>query len=588
MARPARGQVVSPAEPPAAAPVQAPAEGAPTEVSVHGARPDRDIGAHDIPAIRLRDVPGTFGDPFQAIAALPGMAPMASGLPYFYVRGAPPADTGYFLDGVPVPALFHIGPGPSIVPPALVERIDYFPSTPPARYGRFVGGVVAAETAPPSPTARAEASVRLFDASAFAEAPLGGGASALVAGRYGYPNLLLSLVAPHLSLTYSDYTLRVAQELGVDDAVSVLSFGAFDDEHDATQGLVPVDTASHRVDVRYDHKWREGSLRLATTLGYDRTAAPLASGADETASETSARVRLEVKQRLGAAARISAGADTIALLDGIAIGDAHPDPNQIAGAYVDAQWRPAERVEVAAGVRVDAYRSPSGAIASLDPKLAVRVRVTSRVVWTSSVGVAHQAPTYLLPVPGLRLDPASGLQTAYEYAEGVEVTLPEAVKVGATAFYAADRRMNDFVSDCGGFLLDCSVVGRVDGSTVGLEVLVERSLSRRLGGFLSYTLSRAERRVGAVTFLSPFDRTHVASAVLRYDFGRGVAAGVRGTYMTGRADIPSLTYPGQPIDGTPPSDHLVQHRLPFFYRLDLRLEKRWNISDRAWLTAVVE
>src|SRR5690606_2633144 len=38
----------------------------------------------------VRELPGAFGDPFRAIEALPGVVPIASGVPYFYVRGAPP------------------------------------------------------------------------------------------------------------------------------------------------------------------------------------------------------------------------------------------------------------------------------------------------------------------------------------------------------------------------------------------------------------------------------------------------------------------------------------------------------------------
>src|SRR5207249_4000018 len=40
----------------------------------------------------VRELPGAFGDPFRAIEALPGVTPIVSGLPYFYVRGAPPGN----------------------------------------------------------------------------------------------------------------------------------------------------------------------------------------------------------------------------------------------------------------------------------------------------------------------------------------------------------------------------------------------------------------------------------------------------------------------------------------------------------------
>ena len=46
-----------------------------------------------------------------------------SGLPFFFIRGAPPGNAGYFLDGVRVPLLFHVGAGPSVVHPALIVRV---------------------------------------------------------------------------------------------------------------------------------------------------------------------------------------------------------------------------------------------------------------------------------------------------------------------------------------------------------------------------------------------------------------------------------------------------------------------------------
>ena len=71
--------------------------------------------------------PGTMGDPFRVIETLPGVVPIATGVPYYYVRGAPPADTGTFLDGLRIPALFHLALGPSVIHPALVERVDFWP-----------------------------------------------------------------------------------------------------------------------------------------------------------------------------------------------------------------------------------------------------------------------------------------------------------------------------------------------------------------------------------------------------------------------------------------------------------------------------
>src|ERR1700730_4968261 len=66
------------------------------EVTVKGVRPEPD--RHEMTGGEVRQMPGSFGDAFRAIEALPGVIPIVSGLPYFLVRGAPPGNTGFFID----------------------------------------------------------------------------------------------------------------------------------------------------------------------------------------------------------------------------------------------------------------------------------------------------------------------------------------------------------------------------------------------------------------------------------------------------------------------------------------------------------
>jgi TonB family protein len=84
------------------------------EVVVRGKRAEPGRTA-SLSRAEVRQIPGAFGDPFRAIEALPGVTPIVSGLPFFFIRGAPPGNVGYFLDGVRVPLLFHVGIGPSVV-----------------------------------------------------------------------------------------------------------------------------------------------------------------------------------------------------------------------------------------------------------------------------------------------------------------------------------------------------------------------------------------------------------------------------------------------------------------------------------------
>src|SRR5262249_57849333 len=123
-------------------------------------------GVQSFTRAEVRLLPGAFGDPFRAIDALPGVTPLASRVPFFYVRGAPPGNVGYFLDGIRVPLLYHIGLGPSVVHPAIMDRVDLYAGAYPARFGRFAGGIIAGETHDPAPERHGQANLRLSDGRA--------------------------------------------------------------------------------------------------------------------------------------------------------------------------------------------------------------------------------------------------------------------------------------------------------------------------------------------------------------------------------------------------------------------------------------
>jgi hypothetical protein len=128
-----------------------------------------------------------------------------------------------------------------------------------------------------------------------------------------------------------------------------------------------------------------------------------------------------------------------------------------------------------------------------------------------------------------------------------------------------------------------STAPRSLGSAYGLEVYVRRRLTRRLGGFVSYTLSRSTRSQDKLTFPSAFDRTHVLNVAAAFDLGRGWRAGTRFTFYTG---APTLT--GQAVAVATGNESAATERNPAFYRLDLRLEKRWALKKTRWISFVAE
>ena len=132
------------------------------ETVVRGAPPEAPAVALEKP--EMTRIPGTLGDPFRAIETLPGVATIAWPLPIYAVRGANPGNTGFFLDGMRLPALFHFALGPAVIHPYFLEGMDFYPGGYPARYGRFVGGAVVAADTPaargPGARVRGRAPVR--------------------------------------------------------------------------------------------------------------------------------------------------------------------------------------------------------------------------------------------------------------------------------------------------------------------------------------------------------------------------------------------------------------------------------------------
>src|SRR5690606_2106823 len=153
-------------------------------------------GSASLSQSEVRVMAGAMGDPFRAVSTLPGVGQLVTGLPVFFVRGAPPGNLGFLVDGVRVPLLFHAFLGPAVIHPKMIERIELHAGGYPAAFGRFAGGIVSAELSQPRGELNAEWSVRLVDAGAFIDAPFAGGrGNVMLAGRYSYTALVLSALS---------------------------------------------------------------------------------------------------------------------------------------------------------------------------------------------------------------------------------------------------------------------------------------------------------------------------------------------------------------------------------------------------------
>ncbi|MEM6960467.1 MAG: TonB family protein, partial [Myxococcota bacterium] len=83
--------------------------------------PPREVLRRSISGRAAASVAGTRGDALRAVEVMPGVARPPFGSGQLILRGSAPADSQVFLDGVPVPLLYHFGGLTSFLPSPLVD-----------------------------------------------------------------------------------------------------------------------------------------------------------------------------------------------------------------------------------------------------------------------------------------------------------------------------------------------------------------------------------------------------------------------------------------------------------------------------------
>jgi hypothetical protein len=276
----------------------------------------------------IHALPGSGGDPFAVVRSLPGAAQVAGFLPYVVVRGAAPGNTGYYLDGIRVPALFHVAIGPSVVHPYFIDEVDFYAGGVPVRLGRYASGIVEGRTrAAGRARGRGEVDLRLTDTGALLEIPFDrprdracedqvaaeiktegltgraaraakatcvqpGRGALTIGGRYSYAGLILSAIPGlNVKLRYWDYQARLDHDLGRRARYTAFVFGSYDelgprqavvDVVDEDAGIVTQELDQnpdpylrfefHRIDQRIRQRLgARGRIDYALAFGLDRS-----------------------------------------------------------------------------------------------------------------------------------------------------------------------------------------------------------------------------------------------------------------------------------------------------------------------------
>jgi TonB family protein len=573
------------------------------------------INQRALSAADSAQVAGTLGDPVLAIENLPGVA--RTGFDGGnVVRGSAPADSISMVDGVPVMLETHFGGFRSVIAPQLVERIDFHPGNFSTRYGRRTGGILDVRLRTPEPDRiHGEAELSVLDAGLYLELPIGDDLSVAVAGRRSHLDLALTSLLDGEDLQvsaaprYYDYqglvTWRPAKEhrvqvfgMGSDDRMALLFQDAASDDIRASNGSLSSAVAFQRANLSYDYQGQvHNNLQLA--IGGDQFRTLVFGLFDFQANflDFNLRDQLEVEPAFGG--KLTAGLDLQHRRVNYAITAPRPpkegttgsdgptlsaagllEPTEL-GAYVEAELPIGLGLSLIPGLRADYYSLIDGY--GFDPRLVVRWQANEDLTLRAGAGIVHQLPEFDELVAPFG-NPELELIRAEHYSAGVEWRPFDFLSADVTLYWKELHdvvRPTDRVAVKDGTPTPLVYDNGGSGRSYGAEVMLRHDRAHDFEGWLSYTLSRAERDDDDQTRLFDYDQTHILTLVGRYWFGESWSVGARWRLVSGSPVTPILggIWRGDRDEYEAIPGGINSARLPAFHQLDLRIDKTWGFED---------
>ena len=616
------------------------------EVAVRGIRPRRDTSELKFTTEQARAQTGTHDDPVKVIENLPGLARTGFGSDQLVLWGAAPEDSRVYVDGVEIPQLFHGSGIRSTVNGNLLQSVSLSPGAYGADYGRAIGGMVRLETRELTDDYHAAIDLSTLDASALVSGPVGDRVRVALAARYGLLDRTLSAVGARdvgdffAVPRYHDYQAKVQVRLRERESLDAVLLASSDDLDRAVSNIDPAQTRTSstsqsfgRLYLRYRRALEDGgSVEVVPWIGrdssrYDAHFGEVPALLDQRAwrfglrAEHRSRLLPTVTLRLGIDSAGSqadlqrSGTLTLPAREGdpTVFGQAPSDDASSDAwsamivdvapyATVDWDWGP---LTVSPALRCDAYlletsrqtprvgQTPaigrSALDAELEPRISARYRLSERVSVLGAAGLYSQPPaaqdsSAVFGTPTLGPESAAHLSLA----ESVELTRTLGVQV--TSFYRSLSSLTARDPSATPKLAN-SLLQSGRGRAYGVQISLTQRAWRGFSGSIAYTLSRSERRDTPQSNwrLFDYDEPQLLSAQASQILGVWTI-GLRFRYASGAPRTPVIgafydetgaSY--QPIVGA-----VNSARLPDFWQLDVRVDRRFPVGDRVRLTAYAE
>jgi hypothetical protein len=605
------------------------------------------VAETSVSAAQASKVVGTQGDPIKVVENLPGLARPSFGSGQLVVWGAAPTETRTYVDGVPIPILFHGSALRSTINGDLVRDVTLTPGAYGADYGSALGGMVRVDTKDlPESGVHGYAGADTLDGSGMVTAAVGDRVRVGAAARYGWLDSVMRAVdAPNVDQffaipRYSDYQGKVQIALRKRESLEAVFLGSGDDLSEVLPDADPAHARSQttstyyqRFYLRYRRVLDDGaSIEVVPYVGHDSTDLQASFGANPATLDESVwrwGLRASHRSKLADPVTLTVGLDTDgsnadvfrqgSLLVPPREGDLTVFGQPPGGDTAVDTWSAgvidvapyvittidAGPLSVSPALRVDGYlletsrqtprvgQTPSIGFEQLagevEPRISARLRVTPDLSILGAAGVYSQPPdpADLSAVFG---NPKLGPETADHATLGQALRITPALSLETVGFYKwmANLAVRDPSPTP---KLAQALLQEGVGRAYGIQFLLRQQPWHGFFGWIAYTVSRSERQdtPSGSSRLFDYDQPQVLTVVASKELGAWTV-GARFRYATG---LPRTPVVGSFYDA---KDDLYQPvfgaqnaiRLPDFWQLDLRIDRSFPIGDSGRLLVYLE
>lgn len=256
------------------------------------------------------------------------------------------------------------------------------------------------------------------------------------------------------------------------------------------------------------------------------------------------------------------------------------------------------RLGMSAGLRTDmnTFTSDgSNGLETLSPRIAFSYTLADKWTWNSSFGIYYKIPPYTIlgyaDNNNKLVNKNAKYQQSIHYTTGFEFLPNDNLRFTIEGFYK--QYANFPVSVQSGIALanlgaDFTLLGNEavttngSGRAYGLEFFIQKKLTERFFGILSYTFYRSQfAGVDGKNIASTWDNQHLLTVTWGYKFSKNWEIGLKFRYQGGAPFTPfdetqsRLNYLTQG-SGTRNYAQLNSQRLGGFNSSDVRIDKKWN------------